>query len=259
MLRLLAPSTHSCPRKQKTQGLSLQPQPCGLQMCIQHRTWLEKNSWLALSYWHRSHPISPSSMCSKVDDPKPIPRSLKTELNTNAEPKESSVLPIQEPHHEASYIFHTLSIKGYWQPSHFKPRMSSTWSPRHQSRVFNRKEGRRNDIWVPNFIWEMERVKTRLSFGGAAGSNVEGPSWIIRCCPQRGQDQWLKGDFVTGISRQEHDSLCPPHLEMGFCSAVLMTSQSQWSSCLSLLVLEYRYTALHLSSHLKHRNPQQGY
>lgn len=49
-------------------------------------------------------------MCSKVGDPKTIPRSLKIELNTNAEPKKSSFLPIQEPHPEASYISHTLSI-----------------------------------------------------------------------------------------------------------------------------------------------------
>ena len=170
-------------------------------MCIQHRTWLEENSWLALSYWHRSHPISPSSMCSKVDDPKPIPRSLKTELNTNAEPKESSVLPIQEPHHEASYIFHTISIKGYRQPSHFKPHMSSAWSPQHQSRVFNRK-GRRNDIWVPNFIWEMKRVKTRLNFGGAAGSNAEGPFTDHSMLPTAGTGPVVKGglchwDFQT--------------------------------------------------------------
>lgn len=66
-------------------------------------------------------------MCSKVGDPKSIPRSLKIELNTNAEPKKSSFLPIQEPHPD--YISHTLSIMVYRQPSSFKPRMSSAWSP----------------------------------------------------------------------------------------------------------------------------------
>lgn len=94
--------------------------------------------------------------------------------------------------------------------------------------------------------WKGSRQGSTLV--GPQGLMQRGLSWTIRCCPQRGQDQWLKGDFVTGTSRQEHDSLSPPHLEMGFCSAVLMTSQSQRSSCLSLLVLEYRYTALHLSS-----------
>ena len=105
----------------------------------------------------------------------------------------------------------------------------------------------------------MERVKTRLSFGGAAGSDAEGPFMNHSILSTVGTGLWLKGYFDTGTSKQEHDSSPPPHVEMGFCSAVLIVSQFQWSSCLSLPAPEYRYAALHLSSHLKHRNPQLGY